>query len=558
VLAPFPSALVEGETQLKTMQFPVGEVTFGTPAGSALFLFAWGEPTLAPPAPGSLGLPRGVEPALALEADLGKLREPFEFFLAREDDTAEVRALLEWFGILGTDPLAVSCAVGHGADRTHVATRYRNWKKIAARQGSLAAEPLSAAELRMVPADATFASLQRLDPLFLVDLLDLFADVPGGPPREKLEAFLGLDLEADLLGPLGRTFGLYMSDTTGGGGLASIVVFAAVEERAKLDETIAHGIETLHALVQGETEGRFRIREWEHAGAACRSLSFPGIPIPFEVSLATSEEFLFLAATPAGLAAALDQARGDAPGLPAHAAFRELGGGALDGLQALRFSDTPRLLADGYGIASLAASAIANGVRSRTDPAREPGEVLPPFHELAGGARPSILLSRIQGDDLVVVGECDGSVVANATAWLGGAGSYLLGLGMLASAALPAMMVRRMESATGSSLEYHRALVDITTIHGALSEYAIQNDGRYPESIEALITPDEHGHVYLDRDSVPLDQWGRPYQYEPVGEGHHEPRVFSLGPDGVVSEDDVDQEVLQSEDFEWADVDSGG
>jgi general secretion pathway protein G len=458
-------------------------------------------------------------------------------------------------GFVGEHPYGLSLAVGHGPDRTHVVTRYRNWKKITARQGSLAAEPLTSAELARVPADATMVWLARFDPLCFVELLDLVADMPGEAPREEIEAALGLDLEADVFGALGQTFGLYMSDTTGGGGLASLVAFAAVEDEARLEATLAKGIDALREATRDEVEGRFAIREWEHAGAKCRSLSFPSIPVPLEVSLASSDGFLVLAATPAGLVAALDQAGGGAPGLAEHAALRGLGGETLAGLQAIQVTDTPRLLAGGYGLASLVSSAIANGVRSRIDAEREPGLVLPPFHALEAGARPAVWLSRIQGDDLIVQGECDGSLVANGTAWLGGAGAYIVGLGLMSAAAIPALVgAREQAMAMSISPENAQAWQDIASIQQAIDAYAVENQGRCPDSLEALVTPDASGRTFLDRDAVPVDPWGNPYQYEPPSEERLEPRVYSLGADGMPGGEGADADV---EMFDWAETDSG-
>ena len=74
---------------------------------------------------------------------------------------------------------------------------------------------------------------------------------------------------------------------------------------------------------------------------------------------------------------------------------------------------------------------------------------------------------------------------------------------------------------------------DITTIIGGLDDYAINNGSRYPDSLEALVTPDEKGYTILRADSVPLDPWGNEYQYEPPAPGQRDPIVFSFGVDGT-------------------------
>ena len=78
-----------------------------------------------------------------------------------------------------------------------------------------------------------------------------------------------------------------------------------------------------------------------------------------------------------------------------------------------------------------------------------------------------------------------------------------------------------------------KAKADIATIAQAVDQYAIENNGRYPESLEALVTPDENGFAYLNQETVPKDPWGQEYAYEPPPPGAHEYRVLTYGSDGV-------------------------
>jgi len=77
-----------------------------------------------------------------------------------------------------------------------------------------------------------------------------------------------------------------------------------------------------------------------------------------------------------------------------------------------------------------------------------------------------------------------------------------------------------------------RTVRDIDIIGWALDEYESANRGRYPDHLEELVTPDANGRTFLDGTRVPRDPWGREYRYEPPGEAHAEPRVYSLGRDG--------------------------
>ncbi len=74
---------------------------------------------------------------------------------------------------------------------------------------------------------------------------------------------------------------------------------------------------------------------------------------------------------------------------------------------------------------------------------------------------------------------------------------------------------------------------DIMAINSALNDYAINNGGQFPDTLEELVTPDENGYSYLSNKSIPVDPWGMEYQYEPPFQGAPDARVFTLGKDGV-------------------------
>lgn len=100
-------------------------------------------------------------------------------------------------------------------------------------------------------------------------------------------------------------------------------------------------------------------------------------------------------------------------------------------------------------------------------------------------------------------------------------------LGLLATVVAPALM-DRLGDAFGQ-----KAVTDITTISQALDQYAMNNKMQYPDSLEALIQPDENGKTYLARETLPLDPWGNPYEYEPPGGGSSKALIWCYGRDGV-------------------------
>ena len=100
-------------------------------------------------------------------------------------------------------------------------------------------------------------------------------------------------------------------------------------------------------------------------------------------------------------------------------------------------------------------------------------------------------------------------------------------IGLLATLVVP-NVVRKLFVANVA-----KAKADIVSISEACDEYAVENQGKYPESLQELVTPDEIGHTYLNRETVPTDPWGNEYQYEPPGGGNVKPTVTSFGSDGV-------------------------
>jgi general secretion pathway protein G len=114
--------------------------------------------------------------------------------------------------------------------------------------------------------------------------------------------------------------------------------------------------------------------------------------------------------------------------------------------------------------------------------------------------------------------------------WLIAAGAAgclgFLVLGVLATLVVPNVLVKFHLASR------KKAEADIVAIKNALTEYAVVNGGKFPDSLQGLVTPDIHGRTYLDTPSVPKDPWGRAYLYEPPGPGNPHPRVLSYGKDG--------------------------
>jgi general secretion pathway protein G len=561
-----PTTNADDRPGLSEVETPAGSLFHGAPAGGTTFLVAWGEPREHARDLGTAGLPAGVRPGFVLGFDLGASLAWVERMLpagVEEEEAEEFRDMLELFGLQGDVPVRLTVAAGHGSDRLHIASRYVNWTAVAEKTGALAAGPIPREVFGLIPDDATVVSISRGEPTTLLRILTKMSEADPAT-LAQLEDALGLELGADLLEPLGQTFGFYLSDSTGGGDLTSGVVFAEVDDEARLATTLDSLAVRLNELAATQAKSRMRLRRFEHGGAHGYELDFPGLPLPLSPSLALSAGHLFLAATPQALAAALDHASPDQGGAQQIASsapswVRQLSRaqlGSTDDLQALLYLDAPRLARSGYGLVALLASSIANGVRSPADPEREPGLVLPPFPELFAGVQPTVMLSRVQAQDLVTVGSGDRSALVHLAATLGWAPTVMSGIvlaGALAAVggAHPTENVEEPEDE--GTLQ---AQAEIQNLLGALEGHASEHDGQYPDSLEELLQPDEEGLAWLAE--IPLDPWGNPYFYEVDGD---HARIYSFGADGVPggegADADVDSDALWSEEDSFDSGDEG-
>ena len=110
-------------------------------------------------------------------------------------------------------------------------------------------------------------------------------------------------------------------------------------------------------------------------------------------------------------------------------------------------------------------------------------------------------------------------------------------LGLLATLVVPNVM-KQLFTANDAV-----AKQDISAISQAVTNYYIENAGKYPERLEDLITPDENGHSFLSNyTSVPKDPWKNEYVYEPPQTGQSF-RVISYGRDGQPGGEGEDRDI---------------
>ncbi len=505
--------------------FGTGEVD-GRPA----LIAALNTDDVAAPAEFETGLPDGVDPAMTILFDGEQLRPLIDMAMqhAPPMERGMVEMQLGMMGLTGEHPLKVTAAVGYSDVLSHTVIRLDNYLTNPDFSAMMVREPITREILQRVPADATYVQLGRAKLSALGDAMQAMFEMV--PPEERqgmedpfamIEQEIGIHPKRDLLDHLGDSFGSYMSDTTGGGGLLSTVIFFSVANEEALEATL----EELRAMVneQGRlhAQGYVNLQRRTVAGHDMVTLSFPGIPIPLEISYALEDGYFTVAATPQALVSALAHVKDGGDGLYENERFTEVAGDRLDDSQYIEFMDTPRLLAAGYGFTSLITSALSNGLQSPRG-GRDVGSLLPSYRDLADGAQPYVMLGYIDGETVVYHAKSDRSALVNlagSIGMLGGAAPVLIaavGAGVLMPAIANARMAAQGVTSATQLRQIHmaaitfdrgsngvaptrEALVEGNYISGALLHSPLGDGSEYWLDLGAMPTFDANRIVGYDR-----------------------------------------------------------
>ncbi|MFT4540208.1 MAG: hypothetical protein ACI841_003216 [Planctomycetota bacterium] len=387
--------------------------------------------------PGYTGLPDGVQPTLAASIEYGKLMKSILQLAEMYGEGAEMQEALQVYESLGLYDLSLQMAAGHDEDRSYSILRMPGYAASMREQGLMPERALSSKDLALIPVDANFASVSTANIGGTLDMMMGFIEQAmadagmGGDPLEMAAGMTGIHPRTDLIDHLGSSFGLYTSDSTGGGGLMSAVMFMEVKNGESLTDTSERLIGMINGIAGQQAMGYVAFRDWESSGIDYTTLTFPGLPVPLELTCTMSDGYAFMGLTPQAVMAAVHQQKSGGKSLLDHPRFREQLAGGIEGLMSVQFIDTPRLLADGYGVMSLVASALRNGTRSRTDESRDAGLILPAYPLLVKGARATVTATRADGDDWVAETRGDRSVLVNLTSGFGAVTGTPLGLLLL-------------------------------------------------------------------------------------------------------------------------------
>ncbi len=374
------------------------------------------------------GLEDGAVMRVAFDSSgLAPLAEMLPMLPNQDPQTMQrVAAMLEQSGLIGEDPLRFESSWRYTATESIVRTTMR---------GAMVAGPwsprgtLTTADFAAIPADAHMACVGKFDLSWLRGMAGEAAEM-GAPVEDALaefEARTGVNIFDDVIDALGGTAAMYLSDSTGGGSLASGVAMVTFKDRARF----ISAFEKLRAMANTLADaipvgpGYVRLAAWEYDGIDLISLRFNGLPVPLELTWAMTDRWLIAGAMPQSVIAAVRQAGGKAgEGLMANAAFAAAMPRGRE-VTSVSFLETQRAMRAGYPLVSMFGSAVSNAMRSPSDASRGPAMVVPTFGELRQGARAMIEYSYWEGDVLITESRGDRSVLVNAAASLGAMEPFL-------------------------------------------------------------------------------------------------------------------------------------
>lgn len=482
-----PSAVAPG---MSIVQTPAGAIRFGprkSPAGDWSMGLLVGDVPDPDAAVGALPSLEGASaPWARMRLDLPAAQQWTTMFAGLASMQApQVGAMLQRRGLVGPEAIAVDVVVAQSPDALRARTTVHGALKYAGAMGA-GGRRLNADDLAVIPADAMFAAAQTFD------LAEVWSEVEGmaksSPEgREALAQFAeltGLDMKTDVIDAFGNVLALYTSDSTGGGGLFSAVAVMAVKDRDAIATLFAR-LETFanEALAAEMPAGYVRFSHTNENGVDRLTLKFPGLPIPFESTMALTDQWLIAGLTPQAIDGALAQCAGKGKGsLRDNASFKSVMAQMPTDLVQVMFIDSPRAVAKGYPWMSALTSAVSNAMRSPIGADREPGNLLPPYAAIAANARPILGTARWDGENLVQDWSADRSVLVNGCAVAGVYGEVVAMLvPVIAGVAAPAIEEAKTNTMRVSEIANLRSLAMAWHAHAAA------HDDHPPLSISVLV-----------------------------------------------------------------------
>lgn len=330
-------------------------------------------------------------------------------------------------GIIGEDAITIDFFAGELGDRGVSRFAMRGLGIERGQMLGFTDLTVSKSDMRVVPADATFAQIQKMEPQVQWNRLrKQFVSMLSEPRFEELmgqfKNMTGYDLETQVIPSIGNTTSFYLSDSTGGSSFLSSVLLVSLDDPETFHDFWVSLTGLVNGMIGEELAGEpiaIRFSHFEVDGTPVTQIQTPGLPLPFEPTFSVANGWLVAGATPQACHAAVRQVKSPGNGLAGNDAFA----GATRGLPAMTsvaFVDSQRTVRDGYPYLTMLGSAVSNMVRPKSpDAPRQPGMVTPLYAEFVKGVKPSVTYTHWDGDDYITEMHADRSLLVNIASILG-------------------------------------------------------------------------------------------------------------------------------------------
>jgi len=236
------------------------------------------------------------------------------------------------------------------------------------------AKPLTAADLKPIPKDATFGAAARIDlDVWFKQGIGVLAKVNPEGHKEvteelaKLEAQMGVNLSKDVFQSLGDVWCIYNSPGDGGFLITGVTAVAKVRDPkglAKVNALIVGAVKAQwDSQVERASEGGFgygprglMIKEFEHAGQRVHFLNFVGEPVPFAPAWCLTDDELIVSLFPQMIKSYLSRD----PKAESLAALPEVAAALEQGPIHLAYQDTQEIVRSVYPLINMMAAAMCS------------------------------------------------------------------------------------------------------------------------------------------------------------------------------------------------------
>ncbi|MHB1036923.1 MAG: DUF1559 family PulG-like putative transporter [Pirellulales bacterium] len=183
----------------------------------------------------------------------------------------------------------------------------------------LAAKPLTAADLAVIPQDATLAIVARVDlekqyrqVLDILGKIEPRAQQEIGRELARMETELGFRLSEDLLQPMGDVWRVYNSPGEGGLVITGLTAVVSVRDRAKLEKTLTQlrNLVQQHADQLGGQSSNVAIASFKFRGQEVCFLNVAGEVFPVAPAWCLTDKELIVATYPQMIKAYLSREAG--------------------------------------------------------------------------------------------------------------------------------------------------------------------------------------------------------------------------------------------------------